>query len=118
MEALAEKRTLVGIVSTPSTKDDMRSSVRFPLELPVEVRAHRERFDAMTKDISAGGVLFYMDSAVEVGSIIEFSISMPAKIIGAEKDIVVNCVGRVVRSEPEGERSAVAAVIDEYTFER
>jgi PilZ domain len=96
----------------------MRSSVRFPLELPVEVHAHRQCFEAMTKDISAGGVLFYMDTDIEVGSIIEFSISMPAQIIGAETDIMVKCVGRVVRSQPEGERCAVAAVIDEYTFER
>ncbi len=96
----------------------MRSAVRFPLELPVAVHAHRERFEATTKDISAGGVLFTMDSVVDVGSVIEFSISMPAQIIGAEQDILVKCVGRVVRCSPDGDKCAVAAVIDEYKFAR
>lgn len=96
----------------------MRSAVRFPLELPVAVQARRESFDAVTRDISAGGVLFTMAASVEVGSVIEFSISMPAKIIGAEQDVLVKCIGRVVRCSPEGDNCAVAAVIDEYNISR
>ncbi len=62
--------------------------------------------------------MFHADFGVEVGSPIEFTIAMPASIIGTAKDVLVNCVGRVVRCSPQGDRCAVAAVIDEYKFIR
>ncbi|HWR37238.1 MAG TPA: PilZ domain-containing protein [Clostridia bacterium] len=97
---------------------DMRSSVRFPLRLPMSVWAETHCFEAETKDISAGGVLFRIEKNITVGSTIEFTISMPATVMGASKDVLVNCIGRVVRCCPDDDRCAVAAVIDEYTFER
>ena len=73
---------------------------------------------AETQDISAGGVLFHMDTPVKAGSAIEFSIAMPGEVLGTGCDVKVHCVGRVVRSFKEEGRNAVAAVIDEYAFER
>lgn len=103
----------------PISIPDMRSAVRFPLCLPVAVHAECGCYPAETKDISAGGVLFHISQSMEVGSFIEFTIAMPAAIIGAPKDVLVNCTGRVVRCCPESDnRCAVAAVIDEYKFER
>lgn len=96
----------------------MRSAVRFPLRLPVEVTTDDQPLQAMTQDISAGGVLLSLDAEVSIGSGIEFSISMPAEILGTGTDVKVHCVGRVVRSFCEEGRRAVAAVIDEYSFER
>jgi PilZ domain len=101
-----------------SPVDELRSSVRFPLKLPVEVRAEQSGVAGETQDISAGGVLFYMDSELDAGSIIEFTISMPASVLGTATDVVVKCTGRVVRCSRHGERTAVAAVIDEYHFDR
>ena len=99
--------------------EDQRSSMRFPIKLPVEVRAEEAaKLPAETKDISAGGVLFYVDTAMAVGSCIEFNISLPAAVLGTPTDVNVLCVGRVVRCSEEGSRLAVAAVIDEYRFER
>jgi hypothetical protein len=98
--------------------DELRSSVRFPLRLPVEVQAEQSGVAGETQDISAGGVLFYMDSELQIGSIIEFSISMPGSVLGTEADVVVKCTGRVVRCSKHGDRTAVAAVIDEYHFDR
>ena len=98
--------------------DELRSSVRFPLKLPVEVRAEQSGVAGQTEDISAGGVLFYMDSELEIGSIIEFTISMPASVLGTATDVIVKCTGRVVRCSKHGDRTAVAAVIDEYHFDR
>jgi c-di-GMP-binding flagellar brake protein YcgR len=99
--------------------DDLRSATRFPIKLPVEVRAEEAaKLQAETKDISAGGVLFYMDTGMAVGSRIEFNISLPAAVLGTPNDVNVLCVGRVVRCSDEGTRRAVAAVIDEYRFER
>jgi c-di-GMP-binding flagellar brake protein YcgR len=98
--------------------EDLRSATRFPIKLPVEVRAQTAGLAAETKDISAGGVLFYVDTAMEVGSHIEFNIFLPAAVLGTASDVNVQCVGRVVRCAEEGARRAVAAVIDEYRFER
>jgi len=99
--------------------DDLRSSVRFPIRLPVEVCAEKQATHrAETKDISAGGILFYVDATMAVGSRIEFNISMPASVLGTPGDVKVKCVGRVVRCAEEGDRKAVAAVIDEYRFDR
>jgi hypothetical protein len=96
----------------------MRSAVRFPLRLPIEVLANSEKHEAETWDISAGGVLFRLDTDIQVGSPIEFNISMPAEILGTGTDVKVHCVGRIVRSVEEEGRRALAAVIDEYSFER
>jgi c-di-GMP-binding flagellar brake protein YcgR len=99
--------------------EDLRSSTRFPIKLPVEVRAEEaDQLPAETKDISAGGVMFYVEKSMAVGSRIEFNISLPAAVLGTPNDVNVQCVGRVVRCSDEGSRRAVAAVIDEYRFER
>jgi hypothetical protein len=43
---------------------------------------------------------------------------MPAQAMGAEKDVLVDCVGRVVRCAPAGDKVAVGAIIDEYRITR
>ena len=53
-----------------------------------------------------------------VGLPIQFRILMPAAVLGASTDVLVAGLGRVVRCNVEGERRAIAAVIDEYRFER
>lgn len=98
------------------TTNDLRSSVRFPLHLPVVLHDHNG--SAETQDISAGGVLIHCGVDYPVGSTIQFSILMPAQTLGAEKDVQVECVGRVVRCAPAGDRIAVGAIIDEYRISR
>lgn len=92
--------------------------MRFPLKLPIAITSSGQEIKAETQDISAGGVLFHFPGEMNVGSSIEFKISMPAAILGAATDVLVTGAGRVVRCTAEGERQAVAAVIDEYRFER
>ena len=96
-----------------------RSSVRFPLKLPLTVRTNdaREHF-AETADISAGGVLFHTNASLDVGTMIRFRIVLPAIVLGTDTDVLVNCSGRVVRTLDEKGKKAVAAMIDEYYFER
>ncbi len=96
----------------------MRSSVRFPLHLPVAVRAEQTERKAETMNISAGGVLIEMDEELDIGSRVEFTIYVPGPRLGSPKDVLVSCVGRVVRCSPEGDHNAVAAVIDEYQILR
>ena len=92
--------------------------MRFPPRLPIAITTSGEEHQAETQDISAGGVLFHLESEMTVGSPIEFRISMPAAVLGASTDVLVTGLGRVVRCNVEGERRAIAAVIDEYRFER
>jgi len=96
----------------------MRSAVRFPVRLPIAVRDQDGEHVAITDDMSAGGVLFNIDADMMVGSNIEFTIAIPAAIIGAPADVMVSGEGRVVRCAPTDGRKQVAAVIDEYRFER
>jgi hypothetical protein len=100
--------------------EELRSSVRFPIKLPIAVRHDQAAAEhaAETTDISAGGVLFHVDSEMPIGATINFSIAMPASVLGTPTDVLVNCVGRVIRSNEENGRKSVAAVIDEYHFER
>jgi hypothetical protein len=100
--------------------EELRSSVRFPIKLPIAVRGEQSQgqHSAETSDISAGGVLFQVEADMAVGSTINFSIAMPASVLGTPTDVLVNCVGRVIRCTEENGRKSVAAVIDEYRFER
>jgi hypothetical protein len=100
------------------TNNDLRCAVRFPLHLPVAMHSNDNGDHAETQDISAGGVLIHCGVDYPVGSTIEFSICMPAKTLGADHDVQVECVGRVVRCTPSGDRIAVGAIIDEYHISR
>jgi len=98
---------------------DKRATRRFALHLPVSVRygdPELER-DAETRDVSARGVCFYLDSAIQAGSGIDFTLTLPPEITLTES-IRVRCKGRVLRVEggPTNGKMAVAAVIDEYEF--
>jgi hypothetical protein len=98
---------------------ELRSAVRFPIQLPVAILADKStRHEAVTSDISAGGVLFHVDTDLAVGSEIDFNIVLPAAVLGTPNDVRVNCNGRVVRSSVQSGRRTIAAVIDEYCFER
>jgi hypothetical protein len=66
-------------------------------------------------------VYLSLDSSLEVGSSVEFDITMPAAVIGSDKDVRIHCQGRVVRNDnpKQGTKnSGVACVIDRYEFIR
>ena len=96
----------------------MQSAPRFPLHLPVSVRADGGAFPAETQNISANGVLFAMDSDVPVGSLVDFTILLPGEVVGSVKNVQIDCRGRVIRSFEDQGRRGVGVVIDEYRFER
>jgi PilZ domain len=99
---------------------DMQSAVRFPIKLPISVKSKSgvNANAAETENISANGVLFHVDSEMPIGSIVDFTISLPADVVGAEADVQLDCRGRVVRNFEEDGRRGVGVVIDEYRFER
>jgi hypothetical protein len=104
----------------PEPQAEKRSARRFALHLPVTVD-HGDNNNnnevAHIRDVSARGICFYLDSAVEQGSPIGFTLTLPPEITLTEA-IRVQCKGRVVRVEDgraDG-KLAVAAVIEEYEF--
>jgi hypothetical protein len=97
---------------------DMQSAMRFPIKLPIAVKSQSGESRTESQNISANGVLFQMDSDIPVGSMVDFTISLPAEIVGAQADVQLDCRGRVVRSSDDGGRRGVGVVIDEYRFGR
>jgi len=78
--------------------------------------ADRERIGE-TADISAAGALLAVDLDLEPGAEIEFTLVMPAEMVGQATSLQVRCTGRVVRTTCAGGRRCAAAIIDEYQFE-
>jgi hypothetical protein len=97
---------------------EVQSAARFPVKLPIHIKSQTGESDTETDNISANGVLFHHDIDMPVGSRVDFTISLPAEVVGATADVKVQCHGRVVRSNQEGGRRGVGVVIDEYSFER
>jgi len=99
---------------------EKRSTRRFALRLPVSVNyneGEKQGKSAQTRDVSARGICFYVDSAIEAGAPIEFTLTLPPEITLTES-IHVRCKGKVVRVEDaqtDG-KVAVAGVIEEYEF--
>jgi PilZ domain len=99
---------------------EKRATRRFALRLPVAVNCDQNGAQdkaAQTRDVSARGICFYIDSSVREGATIEFTLTLPPEITLTES-IQVRCKGRVVRVDEAGTEGkvAVAAVIDEYEF--
>lgn len=67
-----------------------------------------------TKNMSSSGVLFNAGTNVEVGSSIEYFITLPATESGGN-EVRLRCMGKVIRQEPEGN---AAATLDRYEFVR
>ncbi len=104
----------------PETSPEQRATRRFALRLPVTIKFSDEagtEAQAQTRDVSARGVFFYMDSKIEEGSTIEFTLTLPPEITLTES-IRVRCRGKVVRVDQggPGNKVGIGAVIEQYDF--
>ena len=98
-----------------TSKTPVRSAVRFPVRLAIRLQTEwGEQVDAMTEDVSANGLLFRGQGLPGVDSRIEFTMRMPGPIMGSVQDVLIHCVGRVVRHQSQSNDDVAAAVIDEY----
>lgn len=103
---------------------EARTGKRFPLHLPIKIQKEdsASQTSGVTGNLSAAGVYIRSDASLEVGSPVEFEISLPPEVTGGKEDVVIQCRGRVVRTdEPAGasaENRGVACVIDSYEFVR
>jgi hypothetical protein len=101
-------------------QQEKRAARRFALRIPVSVaRGEDTNYgeSAEIRDVSARGISLQLDSPIDQGSPIGFTLTLPPEITLTES-IRVQCKGRVVRIEDrsiEG-KMTVAAVIEEYEF--
>jgi hypothetical protein len=95
----------------------VRSSVRFPIHLPVRILAEDRELMGTTENISASGVLFRLKEYLAVDVPVEFLLEIPAGNLPGENTGAVHCLGRVVRSYEGRSNCFAAAVIDEYRFQ-
>jgi hypothetical protein len=103
---------------------DARTGKRFPLNLPIHIKKGKaaKGAKATTQNVSAAGIFIEADESLEIGSTIEFDIVLPAKIVGADRDVEISCKGRVVRRDGKGPKAkgkgGIGCVIDTYKFVR
>jgi hypothetical protein len=103
--------------------EDARTGKRFPLELPIKIHKGETGGDAngVTGNLSAAGVYIRADASLEVGSPVEFEITLPPEMTGGPENVTIQCKGRVVRADETGaggEGRGIACVIDTYEFVR
>ena len=114
---------------------DSRGGKRFPLALPITILDAKSsrKHASKTLDLSAAGAYVSGSPDLEVGSKVEFAITVPASMVGSRKDVEIQCRGRVVRRDaPRKSRKAsgragkkagrnksgLAVVIEHYKFTR
>ncbi|HTS10212.1 MAG TPA: PilZ domain-containing protein [Candidatus Eisenbacteria bacterium] len=106
--------------------EEARTGKRFPLELPIKIHKGEggtASGDAkgVTGNLSAAGVYIRADASMEIGSPVEFEITLPPEMTGGQENVTIQCKGRVVRADETGEGGegrGVACVIDSYEFVR
>ena len=118
MAEAGAKQQMTEAMANTGHYPEMQSAPRFPLHLAASVKMQDGPHTAETENISANGVLLAMDNDVPVGSMVDFTIMLPAEVVGAWRDVQIDCRGRVVRSFEDRGRRGVGVVIDEYHFER
>jgi hypothetical protein len=84
--------------------------------LPVVISAGNRECAARTQNVSASGVLIELNSRLHIGQEIRFSLRMPGAVLGTAHDVLVQCVGRVVRCSISQTQYLAGATIDEYQF--
>jgi PilZ domain len=98
---------------------DRREARRFTMSLPMRVlppEGREKELSVQTRDVSYRGLYFLADSKFEIGSQIDFVITLPEQITQSG-DVNIRCQGKIVRVEPsEDGRIGIAAKIARYEF--
>jgi hypothetical protein len=101
---------------------DRRASRRYELSFPIVVRSthlgHTYTYAGRTRDISTRGLHFILLLALEPGVTIEFTITMPAELLGGSH-VFIRGAGRVlwVAGCPE-KGYGIASSIERYDISR
>jgi hypothetical protein len=88
-----------------------RKEERFAAELLIRF----EGGEGVARNVSANGIYFVTEAALQVGQPVKFTLEFADFPSGP---IAVNCVARVVRLEEQGARRGVGASISSFEFHR
>jgi hypothetical protein len=88
-----------------------RKEERFDTTLAVRL----ERGGAVARNISASGIYFVTEEALQTGATVTFAMDFQNFPGGP---IEANCIARIVRIEDEGAKKGVAAAIHSCEFQR
>jgi len=98
---------------------ERRTTRRFGMSLGLTVRSAGVDGDieqkGLTRDVGFRGLYFATDADYEVGSEIEFILTLPREVTQTQ-DVNIRCRGRVLRVEPYNGNRGVAARIERYEF--
>jgi len=113
---------LMGLVQVnASSLKEQRRSQRFQLTLPMTlVRGTRGEVNRIgeTRNLSSTGVYFVIGGPIDMGSLLEFVITLPDDVSLAGP-VRLLCKGKVTRIEQQEETMfGVAATIERYEFLR
>jgi len=102
-----------------SDGSERREARRFNMNLPMRVlsrEAKGHELAARTRDLSYRGLYFLAEADFQVGSEIEFVITLPQQVTQSG-DVHIRCQGEIVRVEAtESGRVGIAAKIARYEF--
>jgi hypothetical protein len=87
-----------------------RKEERFEIEVAVKLEGGG---DGVARNVSASGIFFETDAALEAGQAVKFSLEFEDFPSGP---IEVNCSARVVRVEERGAGRGVGAEIESFEF--
>jgi PilZ domain-containing protein len=98
---------------------ERREARRFTMSLPLRVMPRGSKgheLGAYTRDLSYRGLYFLTEANFEVGSEIDFVITLPQQVTQS-CDVNIRCQGNIVRVETtENGRVGIAAKIARYEF--
>jgi len=103
-----------------SNSQDRRMMRRFDMRLPAIVRLEgKNEVHTETQNVSARGVFFYLDRAIEAGSKVEVTLTFPPHVTLTDA-VRVRFTARVIRVEHPlpSARVGTAAMIEDYEFLR
>lgn len=103
---------------------DKRRARRFPMQLPVSIKSEHDKHDSQlvqTRDVSSSGIYFEFEAPMNVGSSVEFLMTLPEPLTKGSP-VRIKCIGKVVRVERDSKggptQVGIAATIERYEFVR
>ena len=98
---------------------DRREARRFLMSLPMRVlprEAHHKELRTNTRDVSYRGLYFISETKFDVGSEIDFVLTLPQNI-STSGEVDIRCSGKILRVEVGTNGTmGVAAKIERYEF--
>jgi hypothetical protein len=92
-------------------ESERRAARRYSVALPVEIAGG----SAVTRDISASGVFFEADRSFDAGAPLSFALVLDHADPVAP--LRLECVGTIVRIEPQGPSTGVAATLTDFRMD-